>query len=162
LRFPASSRATRDCGFGAFVAARGFSVFVADLGLDFGLAAGFAFAVLFGFDSALALTAASFGFRALAALALAVACLVLARGPDLRLALPLVLVLAAALPRFVLFAMMLASNRLFRAFNPRGVLAIALRTFQAFLVSDRGCHQRSTLLSLSWRRQKGGGAAWFV
>jgi hypothetical protein len=143
--------AARALGF-AFAAARGVTRFAADF--VFGLAAAFDFAAALGFVAlfglavrlgvalVLALTALAF-----ATFALADSFLAFALGTGLTLRLPLVAVLAAALPLFALFAMMLASNRLFRALNPRGVLATALRTFQAFLSAVRHCHHRHTLLS---------------
>ena len=152
-----------DCGLGAsisfadtlaafglgFVATRGFTCFVADLAL--GLAAAFDFGAVFDFG------AADFGFALdLADFALAEAVLVFGFGADLGFAadlrfgadlglraaaLPVRAGLAAVLRLFELFAMILASNSLSAAsaFNPRGVLATALNTFQVFLPSPLPC-----------------------
>jgi hypothetical protein len=133
----------------ALAAARGLVadvVFGFAFGLAFDLATDFGFALAFGLVFvALVLAAAAFGLaRDFAAFAFAATFLVLDFGASLGLreaAFRVRARFAVALPLFELFAMILASNSLSAAsaFNPRGVLATALNTFQVFLPPPLPC-----------------------
>ena len=154
-----------DCGFAAWgccagareafglalAAARGLTADVVfgfafdlafDLATDFGLALAFGLVLAF---AALVLAAAAFGLaRDFATSAFAATFLVLDFGASLGLreaAFRVRARFAVALPLFELFAMILASNSLSAAgaFNPRGVLATALNTFQVFLPPPLPC-----------------------
>ena len=150
-----------DCGFAAWgccagareafglalAAARGLTADVV-FGFAFDLAPDFGFALAFGLVlafAALVLAAAAFGLaRDFATSVFAATFLVLNFGASLGLretAFRVRAGFAVALPLFELFAMILASNSLSAAgaFNPRGVLATALNTFQVFLPPPLPC-----------------------